>query len=290
MELIPSRISLGEFLRSRRKRLTPEEAGVQTYGRRRTPGLRREEVAQLAHIGVSWYTSLEQGRNVNPSEDVLNNIASALRLNEDERSHLHLLASPVKQAKVEDYELNVGLELTIEALEPNPAFILGRNWDLLLWNQASEIVFRLPTYSKNMQQRPNWMRRFLMDSSLKSNNEDWEAKAQAMISRFRADYAYFTNDLRFKLLIEEFMQISEVFREVWPRHDVQVVADCHKRWNDSRIGEMVFEHVTLQPPTDPEIKIMIYLASTDTAARLQGLLGVKANAENQSGNKMARPY
>lgn len=281
MEVISSRISLGEFLRSRRKRLTPEEVGLQTYGRRRTPGLRREEVAHLAHIGTSWYTSLEQGRNVNPSEDVLNSIANALRLNEDERNHLHLLASPVKQAKVEDHELNAGLERMVWALEPNPAFILGRSWDLLLWNQASEIVFRLPTYSKNMQQRPNWMRRFLMDSSLKSNNEDWEAKAYVMISRFRADYAHFPNDVGFKLLIEEFMKVSELFREVWPRHDVKVITDCHKRWNDSRIGEMDFVHVTLQPPTDPEIKIMIYTASMDTAARLHGLLGVTDNAENK---------
>lgn len=281
MEVISSKISLGEFLRSRRNRLTPEEVGLQTYGRRRTPGLRREEVAHLAHIGTSWYTSLEQGRNINPSEDVLNNIANALRLNKDERNHLHLLASPVKQAKVEDHELNVGLERMVWALEPNPAFILGRSWDLLLWNHASEIVFRLPTYSKNMQQRPNWMRRFLTDSSLKSNNEDWAAKAYVMISRFRADYAHFPNDVRFKLLIEEFMQVSELFREVWPRHDVQVIADCHKRWNDSRIGDMDFEHVTLQPSTDPEIKIMIYTASMDSAARLQGLLGITDNAEKK---------
>ncbi|MCL6460174.1 MAG: helix-turn-helix transcriptional regulator, partial [Gorillibacterium sp.] len=124
--------------------LIPEEAGLASYGRRRTPGLRREEVAQLAHIGTSWYTSLEQGRDVNPSEDVLNNIARALRLTEDERRHLHLLARPVQQEKVEDQQLNAGLERVIKALEPNPAFVLGRCWDLLLWNKAAEFVFRLP--------------------------------------------------------------------------------------------------------------------------------------------------
>lgn len=273
MEMISSKTSLSEFLRSRRARLTPEDVGLPFYGRRRTPGLRREEVAQLAHIGTSWYTSLEQGRSVNPSEDVLNNIAKALRLNEDERRHLHLLARPVQQAMIEEQQLSVALERMIRALEPNPAFVMGRCWDLLLWNQAAEIVFRLPTCSNTMQERPNWLRRFLMDSELKSNNDNWEAKAQVMIARFRADYANFSNDARFNELIETFMQISDLFREMWPRHDVQIATDCHKQWYDPHIGEMEFEHVTLQPPTEPDLKIMIYSASTDTAVRLRSLMG-----------------
>jgi transcriptional regulator with XRE-family HTH domain len=277
MEVVSPSISLGEFLRSRRELLTPEEVGLPSYGRRRTPGLRREEVAQLAHIGTSWYTSLEQGRNINPSEDVLNNIAKALRLTEDERCHLHLLARPNKQAKVEEQELNVGLERTILALTPNPAFIMGRSWDLLLWNQAAEIVFGLPAFSNDMEQKPNWLRRFLMDTSLKSKSKDWETKAQVMIARFRADYAHFPNDARFKELIEEFMLNSELFSEIWPRHDVQVVTDCHKRWYDPRFGEMEFVHVSLQPPAVPELKIMIYTASKDTAARLQSFMGTRNN-------------
>ncbi|MFX3633194.1 MAG: helix-turn-helix transcriptional regulator [Candidatus Pristimantibacillus sp.] len=272
MKKVSSSISLGDFLRSRRERLTPEEVELPSYGRRRTPGLRREEVAQLAHIGTSWYTFLEQGKNVNPSEDVLNNIAKALRLTEDERYHLHLLAKPVNQIKVEEQELNVGLERTVTALEPNPAFIMGRSWDLLLWNQSAETVFGLPAFSTDRQHKPNWLRRFLMDPSLRLKNKDWEAKAQIMIARFRADYAHNPNDARFKNLIEEFMQISGLFREIWPRHDVQVVSDCHKRWYDPRIGEMEFEHIVLQQPTDPELKVMIYMASKDTAARLQSYI------------------
>ncbi|NHN34535.1 helix-turn-helix transcriptional regulator [Paenibacillus agricola] len=275
MEEISSRVSLGEFLRSRRERLTPEDVGLIYYGRRRTPGLRREEVAQLAHIGTSWYTSLEQGRSVNPSEDVLNNIAKALRLTEDERRHLHLLARPLQLEKVEDQQLNAGLELMIKALEPNPALVLGRCWDLLLWNKAAEFVFQLPSFSSHMQHRPNWMRRFLTDAKLRSDIKDWEAKTQIMIARFRADYAHFPNDTRFKELIEEFMQISQPFREIWPLHDVQVATDHHKRTYDPRIGEMEFEHVTLQPPTNPDLKIMIYTASTDTAARLQSLMSTR---------------
>ncbi|MCE3198257.1 helix-turn-helix transcriptional regulator [Paenibacillus sonchi] len=272
MEEIPSRKSLGEFLRSRRERLTTEEVGLASYGQRRTSGLRREEVAQLAHIGTSWYTSLEQGRSVNPSEDVLNNIAKALQLTEDERSHLHLLARPAQQEKVEHQQLNAGLEQMIRALEPNPAFVLGRYWDLLFWNKAAEFVFHFPSFSDQLQQRPNYMRLFLMDNKLGSGIKDWEAKRQIMIARFRADYGHFPNDPGFTELIEEFMQKSRLFRESWPMHDVQVVTDCHKRWYDPRIGEMEFEHVTLQPPTHPDLKIMIYTASADTALRLGSLV------------------
>ncbi|NRF95532.1 hypothetical protein HQN89_32325 [Paenibacillus frigoriresistens] len=104
------------------------------------------------------------------------------------------------------------MERTVLALEPNPAFILGRYWDLLMWNQAAEIVFHLPEFSKGSGPRTNWMRRFLTDSSLRTNNLDWEAKAQVMIAQFRTDYAHFPLDERFGELTEEFMQISELFR------------------------------------------------------------------------------
>lgn len=272
MEEVYSRRSLGEFLRSRRERLTPEEVGLVSYGRRRTAGLRRDEVAQLAHIGTSWYTSLEQGRSVNPSEDVLNNIAKALRLTEDERRHLHLLARPVQQETAESQQLTAGLERTIRSLEPHPAFIIGRYWDLLLWNRASELVFRLPVFSNTMRQRPHWMRHLLTDAELGWKIKNWEVKARVLIANFRADYARFPNDARFKELIDEFMQTSRLFREIWPLHDVQVATDRRKRSYDPRIGEMEFEHVTLQPPTNPDLKIMIYTASTDTAARLRSLM------------------
>ncbi|MBB6731532.1 helix-turn-helix transcriptional regulator [Cohnella zeiphila] len=272
MERISSGMSLGEFLRSRRERLTPEEVGLVSYGRRRTPGLRREEVAQLAHIGTSWYSYLEQDKDVHPSDDVLRSLAEALRLTEVERRHLYLLARPERQEKAEEPALNAGLEWTIKALEPNPAFALGRCWDLLQWNKAAELVFQLPSFSNDGQQKPNWMRHLLIDAKPEWIGENWEAKAQILIARFRADYARFPKDTRFKELVDELMQSSRLFRETWPLHYVEAPADCRKQGYDPRIGEMEFEHVTLQPPTHPDQKIMIYTASTDTAARLRSVL------------------
>lgn len=264
-------ITLGEFLRARRERLTPEEVGLSSFGRRRTPGLRREEVAQLAHIGVSWYTSLEQGREVNPSEQVLDSLAEALRLTADERRHLHLLAKPPEPEDNEaEEEVSAGLERTVFALDPNPAFLLNRYWDLLLWNRAAELVFRLPVYMRDRHHRPNWLMRFLTDPAVRKNNEDWEQKALVLIARFRSDYALYQQDPEFNERIDEFMQASDWFRACWPRHDVLIAADCHKRWNNPEFGEMEFEQLTLQQPGQPSLRIMIYAASPLTAERLSG--------------------
>lgn len=273
--LSPDSLSLGEFLRARRERLTPEEVGLPSYGRRRTPGLRREEVAQLAHIGASWYTSLEQGRVPNPSDQVLDSVALALRLSAEEKRHLRMLAKPGEREPVRASEqMSLGMERTIWALDPNPAFVMGRCWDLLLWNKAAELVFRLPAFSKDETRRPNWLRRFLTDPEVRASNPDWEAKAQVLIARFRADYAYFPQDPKFAELIEELLETSDTFREHWPKHDVQAAEDCHKRWTHPLIGDMEFEYVTLQQPDHPAVKTVIYAASPATALRLRGLLGI----------------
>ncbi|WP_201003101.1 helix-turn-helix transcriptional regulator [Paenibacillus glycanilyticus] len=272
-------LTLGQFLRARRQRLSPEECGLPTQGRRRTPGLRREEVAQLAHIGTSWYTSLEQDRDVNPSMEVLDSLATALQLTNDERRYLHMLAKPIESREEKNQRVSVGIERMVGALDPNPTVVLGRCWDLLIWNKAAELVFNLPMFSNKLVNCNNWLRRFLTDPSLIANNEDWEVKAKVMISRFRADYAHYPNEARFKELIEEFMQISELFRETWPLHDVRNTTNCYKHWSDPRIGEMEFEYVMLQQSLDPELKIMIYTASTATASRLQELLGTSRQEE-----------
>lgn len=265
--------SLGEFLRARRERLTPEEVGLPSYGYRRTPGLRREEVAQLAHIGVSWYTSLEQGRNVHPSDQVLDNLASALNLSPVERRHLFLLSKQDGMEEIGTFEeVSTGLERTVLALEPHPAYIMGKYWDLLLWNRAAEFVFRFPPYSKDVNSKPNLIRRYLSDPVIRETSSNWEENVQVMIARFRADCARYPQDAKLIGLIEEFKQTSEHFRKYWPRHDVQTVSDCHKLWDHPLIGKMEFEHVTLQVPTQPNLKVMIYTASPTTFKQLEEML------------------
>jgi transcriptional regulator with XRE-family HTH domain len=266
-----SGMSLGEFLRTRRERLTPERVGLPTYGRRRTSGLRREEVAQLAHIGTSWYTLLEQNKNANPSEQVLDSLAQALRLTEEERLHLHRLARPEETSR-EIRSVTTGLERTILALDPNPAFVLGRSWDLLVWNLAAQLVFRLPAYDAEMRERPNWLKRFLYDPLLRTHDPDWEAKLEVMIARFRADTAKFPNDPGVQALITGLLEEDDRFRTIWRRHSVSAAEDCHKQWNNPDLGQLEFESVTLQVPASPDVQVAIYTAAPQTASRLSALL------------------
>jgi transcriptional regulator with XRE-family HTH domain len=270
MKEIPVQQSLGDFLRATRERLTPEQVGLPSYGRRRTPGLRREEVAQLANVGVSWYTSIEQGKDVHPSHQVLESLATALRLSDHERRYLYLLAEPEKSEESEIYkEISTGLERTVFALEPHPAYIMGKYWNVRLWNRAAEFVFRFPPYSAELNPKPNLLHHFLINRFIKEMNPDWEERAKIMIARFRADCARYPQDARLNEMIEQFKKESELFRSWWPRYEVKTVTDCHKLFNDPRIGELEFDHVNLQVSDCPDLKLMIYTSSPVTAEKLK---------------------
>ncbi len=270
MKEITLQQSLGEFLRATRERLTPEQVGLTSHGRRRTSGLRREEVAELANVGVSWYTSIEQGKDVHPSHQVLESLATALRLSDDERRYLFLLSKSDEMEESEIYkEISIGLERTVFALEPNPAYIMNKYWDVLLWNRAAEFLFGFPPYSESINPKPNILHNFLTDPLIKEINSDREERAKIMISRFRADCARYPQDARLNEMIEKFKEKSELFSLWWPRYEVKTVTDCHKLLNDPRIGELEFEHVNLQVSNCPNLKLMIYTASPSTKEKLK---------------------
>jgi len=270
MKEITVQQSLGEFLRATRERLTPEQAGLPSYGRRRTPGLRREEVAQLANIGISWYTSIEQGKDVHPSYQVLESLATALKLSDDERRYLFLLSKSDEMEEGEIYnEVSKGLERTVFALEPNPAYIMNKYWDVLLWNRAAEFLFEFPVYSAELASKPNILQQLLIDSFKGEINAEWKERAKITIARFRADCARYPQDARLNEMIEKFKQESEFFRLWWPRHEVKNVTDCHKVYNHPQIGELEFEHVNLQLSNYPDLKVMIYTVAPYTAEKLK---------------------
>ena len=270
MKEITLQQSLGEFLRTTRERLTPEQVGLPSHGRRRTPGLRREEVAQLANVGVSWYTSIEQGKDVHPSHQVLESLATALKLSDDERQYFFLLSksNEVEESKIYK-EISVGLERTILSLDPNPAYIMDKYWDVLLWNRAAEFLFRFPSYSDNINPKPNILHQCLTDPFYKEINSDWEEQAKIAIARFRADCALHPQDVRLNKMIEKFKQESELFNSWWPRYEVKTINDCHKLLNDPRIGELEFDHVSLQLSNCPDFKLMIYTNSPSTSEKLK---------------------
>ncbi|HZR44506.1 MAG TPA: helix-turn-helix transcriptional regulator [Ktedonobacteraceae bacterium] len=269
------RQALADFLRTRRARLSPADVGLPLRSRRRTPGLRREEVAELANIGTSWYISLEQGRDIHPSEQVLESLAQALKLSPDERQHLFLLALqhiPMREVPAEE-QVSPALQQVVKSLDPHPAYILGRRWDVLAHNRAAEYLFSFDSISPPHTRNMLW-RIFTSPARyrLYADEQRREYVARGLIAQFRADYARYPGDPWFAELISDLQQASEQFRLWWSQHDVSSVPDCHKEMKHPTLGHLEFEMVTLQVPTHPDQKMLIYTASSATVAKLERLL------------------
>lgn len=198
------RDALAGFLRARRERLTPAQVGLPPGFRRRTPGLRREEVAQLADVGTTWYTWLEQGRDVRPSAVVLDALADALRLDRDERSYLFALAGrllPAAPVTAPVAHVSPALQTVLDSLDPNPAFVRGWRWDVYAWNRAACAVFAdfaaLPAGERNI------VRLLFTDPQARERWEDWEGIARATLALFRADHGRHADDPAFAALIAD---------------------------------------------------------------------------------------
>src|SRR5437763_11667652 len=205
------RQALAGFLRQRRAQLTPAEVELPPGIRRRTPGLRREEVAQLANMGTSWYVWLEQGRNVHPSAAVLESLAQALRLTPNERRHLFLLAGqPLPPPLVFPEEsISPALQQLLSDLNPSPAYVLGRRYDYLAWNKAADALFAISDtlsdtsspYARNMIWR-------LFTSQTTRERPNWEMVARATLAEFRTASARYPGDPWFEEMIEDLKQVS----------------------------------------------------------------------------------
>jgi len=260
---------LADFLRQRRLGLSPAEVGLPAGSRRRTPGLRREEVAQLADIGASWYIWLEQGRKVHPSAQVVESLAHAFRLTPNERRHLFLLAGQplpprVLPLPVEEH-VSQALRQVLAHLDPAPAYVLGRRWDYLAWNRAAEHVFSLaqpvPPHPRNLV----W--RLFTDPASKARYPEWERTARGVVMEFHTASARYPGDAWFEELIEDLKQISPAFRQWWPHHEAPGSMDGHKVIEHRALGRLEFDHVTLQLPSDPDVRIMIYTPNAATRAQ-----------------------
>jgi transcriptional regulator with XRE-family HTH domain len=270
------RQELADFLRTRRMRLSPEQVGLIRGGRRRTPGLRREEVAELAHVGVSWYTLLEQGRDIHPSGEVLQSIADALQLTPGERQHLFLLGDqtlPFDPATTSDAEEQVSpaLHRVLDGLNPFPAYIIGRRWNFLAWNTTADHVLLLSRSTPPYEHNAAW--RMFADPIIR-HLYDWEEVAQRVLAEVRADSVRYADDPWFKRLIDDLQHVSPEFRTWWARHDVRERSEAIKEIHHPSLGYLAFEHTTLQVPAQPDLKVMIYtpLPTTDTLQKLQQLM------------------
>ena len=267
------RAELADFLRTRRDALRPEDVGLPGGGRRRTPGLRREELAQLAGVGTTWYTWLEQGRDVRASLDVLEALAAALRLTPAERGHLILLGRgeqpPPPSAEREK------VSPTVRRLIADlgcPASLLGRRYDFLAWNDAYSVVFgdlsQLPPEERNYL----WLS--FMDPARRLLTDDWEVAARRALAKFRAEHAKYLGDPSFDSLVGALLEASPEFRDWWPRHEVVSSGEGRKRLNHPVVGTMVFEHAIFRHAETLEQCLALYtpLAEHDTPEKLELLL------------------
>jgi transcriptional regulator with XRE-family HTH domain len=269
------RAELADFLRTRRSSIQPDDVGLPDGGRRRTPGLRREEVALLAGVGTTWYTWLEQGRDVRASLDVLEALSRALRLTPAERAHLILLgrgeqASPCK-APAEDVSPTV--RRLVENLGPGPAYLLGRRWDYLAWNKSFELVFSWEPGPEPLSRNHVWLW-FMDPARRKLCSSDWAISARTLVAKFRADSARNIGDPVFEELISTLNSSSPEFRKLWKRHEVAGSGAGRKELTHPTVGPLVFDHAVFNHGETAEQRLILYSPSCehDTRAKLARLL------------------
>lgn len=269
--LLADEASLGAYLKDRRARLDPAALGV-AGGRRRTPGLRREEVAQRAGISATWYTWLEQGRGGAPSAAALDRIARALLLTEPEREHLFLLglgrAPEVRDRPGEG--VTPRLQRVLDALATSPALVKTMAWDVLAWNRAAAAV--LTDYGSLPTERRNVLRLMFLDPGVRAAQADWEDVARFVVAVFRADVARVGAAARVQPLVDELCQRSPEFRAIWADRDVRAHGDGLKRLHHPKLGLIEMEYSAFAVDGRPDLAMLVYNPVTPEVATRIGAL------------------
>ncbi|MFD3308680.1 helix-turn-helix domain-containing protein [Streptomyces sp. NPDC058694] len=285
------RSELREFLRSRRARLTPEDVGLPSSGRRRVPGLRREELAQLAGMSFAYYTRLEQGHGDTMSADVLNAVARALRLGRDERAHLFRLARPElhgnRHATPQSQRLRPGIQQLLDALDRVPAYVCGRRLDVLGWNRLATTVFgdwsRLPLQERNLS------RLVFLSSAARDRFADLETKMLDVVSVLRVDAGTHPEDAELAALIGELADKSSDFRRLWARHDVRRRDHGVQRLRHPVVGGLTLSFEAMGLCGDTGQTLVTYHAEPGSMSRkalwlLAGLAAPRTELTSQQQN------
>ena len=247
---------LGNFLRARRARLTPKQVGLpEGNHRRRTPGLRREEVADLAGISTDWYVRLEQGRSVQPSAGTLAALARALRLNKTEHAHLRTLARPTLYSPWVLESVPELVRRMVESLN-QPAYVTGRRWDILVWNAAARVFADFAGTSE--PERNILLYMFTQPAARRLFADAWEREAKRMLALFRATYDLWARDPAFVELQDRLCRGSREFARWWQAHEVRPAQAGHKQLCPPRQGGASFTYATFQSNDDPALKLTIY--------------------------------
>ncbi|MEV7883122.1 helix-turn-helix domain-containing protein [Streptomyces sp. NPDC002817] len=256
------RAELSEFLRTRRARLKPEDVGLPDFGRhRRVPGLRREELAQLAGVSVAYYTRLEQGNGRNVSAEVLDAISRALRLTDAEHAHLTHLAKPKQHKKKQTgrtQQVRGALLQLLDSIDGVPAYISGRRSDILAWNRMAAAVFG--DWSELPPQDRNWARMVFLRPEYRDLFVEWESKATDIVSYLRMDAGCHPDDPRLSALVGELSVKSEEFRRLWATHDVKEKGYGVKHFRHPLVGDLSLSFESFRLSDDSEQMLITYHA------------------------------
>jgi transcriptional regulator with XRE-family HTH domain len=275
------RIELGNFLRVRRQSLQPEEVGLHRRNmHRRTPGLRREDVAELSGISLTWYTWLEQGRSIQASVLVLNRLANVLQLDVTERAYLFALAIPqIPSLTLRLLEsVTPKIQRLLDDYTTNPAYLLGSHFEILAWNQIATDVFcdfaKIPLTERNVLA-------IVFSDHMRELIVNWESLAQDSLAALRASANCKSNELWYTSLVEELSKRSPEFRMWWAQHKVQRIPEICAKLDHPIVGLLVLEQTVLMFHENPELQIIVYTPhpETDSANKLQQLTTLRALAE-----------
>jgi transcriptional regulator with XRE-family HTH domain len=252
---------LGAYLRDRRTKLDPATFGY-SLRRRRTPGLRREEVAQRANVSATWYTWLEQGRGGAPSSEVLDRIARALMLTEVEREHLFLLGlgrpPEVRYQAIEG--VTPRLQRVLDSLELSPAVVKTSTWDVVAWNRAASLVMK--DYGSLPVEQRNILRLMFCDPQVRAAQPDWESVARFVVAAFRADAARAGASRSVQALVDELSRSSPAFAAMWRDNDVRTYGEGTKYIKHARAGLIGLEYSAFSVDGRPELGMVIYTPAT----------------------------
>ena len=272
-ELLAAENLLGTYLRDRRAKLDPAAFGFPP-GRRRTPGLRREELAQRANISPTWYAWLEQGRGGAPSADVLDRLARALMLTDVEREHLFLLG--LGRPPDARYRKNEGvtprLQRVLDALDPSPALLRTATWDVVAWNRAATVA--LMDYGSLEPEQRNMLRNIFLNPRARAVQYDWDSVARLALAAFRLDAARAGAAADVEALVEELSQRSPEFKQMWRDNDLPAGhADGVKHMKHPVLGPIAFEYSAFAVDGRPDLILAVYNPTTpEDADRIASLM------------------
>lgn len=263
---------LGKFLKTRRDKISPTQVGLPYGNRRRTLGLKREEVAQLANVSLTWYTWLEQGRSINVSDQVLESIGHTLLLNETEMKYIFALSQiTMPESKVSAPQfISKPIQAILNKLEPYPSFASDQYWNVIGWNESAKLIFG--DFSKMNGRERNTIWRMFTNTKYKTLFTEWDEVGQWIVAQFRISCSQYTSDKWFENFVEELILESDDFKNWWVDHNVDFQDDFKKRINIESVGELIFDFTSFDVSINPRTKIAIHTpANMETSNKLKNL-------------------